>query len=216
MKKVTVEELLKKAEQPSKDAPRLHKFYKGKMGVSLKCRVRDFNDFAIWYTPGVAAVCKEIARRHARKPTSTPTSGIPWPSSATARASSAWATSAPRPACRSWKARASSTSTSAAWTPSPSAWTKRTRTRSSTSARPSSRPSAASTSRTSPSRSASSILDTLRAECEIPVWHDDQQGTACVTVAGLINALKIVKKNIAEVKMHRRRRGRLGHQHRPA
>jgi malate dehydrogenase (oxaloacetate-decarboxylating) len=44
------------------------------------------------------------------------------------------------------------------------------------------------------------ILDTLRAECKIPVWHDDQQGTACVTVAGLINALKIVKKDIGEVR----------------
>jgi hypothetical protein len=45
MKKVTVEELLAKAQQPSLDAPRLHKFYKGKMGVSLKigrasCRER--------------------------------------------------------------------------------------------------------------------------------------------------------------------------------
>ena len=45
------------------------------------------------------------------------------------------------------------------------------------------------------------ILDELRAKCEIPVWHDDQQGTACVTVAGLINALKIVKKDIAEAKI---------------
>ena len=44
------------------------------------------------------------------------------------------------------------------------------------------------------------ILDTLRAECEIPVWHDDQQGTACVTLAGLINALKVVGKNIYEGK----------------
>jgi malate dehydrogenase (oxaloacetate-decarboxylating) len=43
------------------------------------------------------------------------------------------------------------------------------------------------------------ILDTLRKECEIPVWHDDQQGTACVTVAGLINALKIVGKKMSEV-----------------
>jgi malate dehydrogenase (oxaloacetate-decarboxylating) len=42
------------------------------------------------------------------------------------------------------------------------------------------------------------ILDTLRAECEIPVWHDDQQGTACVTLAGLINALKVVGKKIEE------------------
>jgi malate dehydrogenase (oxaloacetate-decarboxylating) len=45
------------------------------------------------------------------------------------------------------------------------------------------------------------ILDTLRAECEIPVWHDDQQGTACVTLAGLINALKVVGKKIDEAKM---------------
>jgi len=45
------------------------------------------------------------------------------------------------------------------------------------------------------------ILDTLRAECEIPVWHDDQQGTACVTLAGLINALKVVGKKINEVKI---------------
>ena len=45
------------------------------------------------------------------------------------------------------------------------------------------------------------ILDTLRAECEIPVWHDDQQGTACVTLAGLINALKVVGRKIGEVKI---------------
>jgi malate dehydrogenase (oxaloacetate-decarboxylating) len=45
------------------------------------------------------------------------------------------------------------------------------------------------------------VLDTLRAECEIPVWHDDQQGTACVTLAGLINALKVVGKKIEEAKI---------------
>ena len=45
------------------------------------------------------------------------------------------------------------------------------------------------------------VLDVLRDECEIPVWHDDAQGTGCVTLAGLINALKIVKKDISKVKM---------------
>lgn len=40
------------------------------------------------------------------------------------------------------------------------------------------------------------ILDTLRAEMEIPVWHDDQQGTAAITLAGLINALEVVGKKI--------------------
>ncbi len=45
------------------------------------------------------------------------------------------------------------------------------------------------------------VLDTLREECDIPVWHDDAQGTACVTLAGIINALKLVKKDINSTKM---------------
>ena len=45
------------------------------------------------------------------------------------------------------------------------------------------------------------VLDVLREECDIPVWHDDAQGTACVTLAGLINALKVVDKDIGKVKV---------------
>jgi malate dehydrogenase (oxaloacetate-decarboxylating) len=45
------------------------------------------------------------------------------------------------------------------------------------------------------------VLDVLRDECEIPVWHDDAQGTGCVTLAGLINALKIAGKDIDKVKI---------------
>jgi malate dehydrogenase (oxaloacetate-decarboxylating) len=45
------------------------------------------------------------------------------------------------------------------------------------------------------------VLDTLREECDIPVWHDDAQGTACVILAGLINALKLANKNIDDVKI---------------
>jgi len=43
------------------------------------------------------------------------------------------------------------------------------------------------------------VLDVLREECDIPVWHDDQQGTATVTLAGLINALKVVGKKMEDV-----------------
>jgi malate dehydrogenase (oxaloacetate-decarboxylating) len=42
------------------------------------------------------------------------------------------------------------------------------------------------------------VLDELREACEIPVWHDDAQGTACVTLAGLINALKLAGKKLAD------------------
>ncbi|HOE91129.1 MAG TPA: malic enzyme-like NAD(P)-binding protein, partial [Candidatus Cloacimonadota bacterium] len=45
------------------------------------------------------------------------------------------------------------------------------------------------------------VLDVLRKECEIPVWHDDAQGTACVILAGLINALILAEKKIEDVKI---------------
>lgn len=45
------------------------------------------------------------------------------------------------------------------------------------------------------------ILDVLRAEMDIPVWHDDQQGTALVMLAGLINALRLVGKGLAEIRI---------------
>jgi len=41
----------------------------------------------------------------------------------------------------------------------------------------------------------------LKEKCDIPVFHDDQHGTAIITLAGLLNALKIVKKNKEEVKV---------------
>ncbi|MFY9180580.1 MAG: malic enzyme-like NAD(P)-binding protein [Venatoribacter sp.] len=45
------------------------------------------------------------------------------------------------------------------------------------------------------------IERTLIEQCDIPVFHDDQHGTAIVTVAGVLNALDIIGKNIAEAKM---------------
>src|SRR4030043_450448 len=57
---VTKEELLAKAQKPGKDAMILHPFYHGKMQTVPRCCIRDFNDFAIWYSPGVAEPCKAI------------------------------------------------------------------------------------------------------------------------------------------------------------
>jgi len=44
------------------------------------------------------------------------------------------------------------------------------------------------------------IEDTLASELDIPVFHDDQHGTAAVVLAALINALKIVGKNISSIR----------------
>jgi malate dehydrogenase (oxaloacetate-decarboxylating) len=199
MKKVTVEELLAKAEQPSKDAPRLHKYYKGKLGVSLKCRVRDFNDFAIWYTPGVAAVCKEIAKDKEKAYVYTnkwnnvavisdgtrvlglgdigPEAGLPVMEGKGILYKYLGGVDA-FPLCLDEKDPDKIIAICKALQPSFGGFNLEDI----------SQPK------------CFRILDTLRAECEIPVWHDDQQGTACVTVAGLINALKIVRKDIAAAK----------------
>ncbi len=45
------------------------------------------------------------------------------------------------------------------------------------------------------------IEEKLKKICDIPIFHDDQHGTAIVVAAALINALKLVKKNIGEVKV---------------
>lgn len=45
------------------------------------------------------------------------------------------------------------------------------------------------------------IEQRLKAETDIPIFHDDQHGTAIVSLAALINALKLVRKSLGEVKI---------------
>jgi malate dehydrogenase (oxaloacetate-decarboxylating) len=199
MKKVTVEELLAKAEQPSKDAMRLHPFYRGKVQVTLKCRVRDMNDFAIWYTPGVAAPCKEIKAHpekvfeHTNKGNFVavvtdgsrvlglgdigPEAGMPVMEGKALLYKYLGGVDA-FPICLGTH-DADEIIKTVKWL----------------------QPTFGGVNLEDISHpKCFKILDTLRRECEIPVWHDDQQGTACVTVAGLYNALKIVNKKIEEAK----------------
>ncbi|MBN2198598.1 MAG: NADP-dependent malic enzyme [Candidatus Aminicenantes bacterium] len=197
---VTVEELLAKAEQPSKEAMRLHKFYRGKIGVNLKCRIRDFNDFAIWYTPGVAAVCKAIHQDKDKVYDYTnkwnfvavisdgsrvlglgdigPEAGLPVMEGKGLLYKYLGGVDA-FPLCLNEKDPDRFIDIVKALQP----------TFGGINLEDISHPK------------CFKILDTLRTECEIPVWHDDQQGTACVTVAGLINALKIVGKKIEDIQV---------------
>ena len=59
-KKPSVEKLLAKAKKPAQLSPSMHRFYEGKIQVMPKCAIQNEDDFAIWYTPGVAAPCREI------------------------------------------------------------------------------------------------------------------------------------------------------------
>ncbi|MDW7761034.1 MAG: NADP-dependent malic enzyme [Acidobacteriota bacterium] len=194
----TVEELLAKAHQPSKDAMRLHPYYRGKIQVTLKCRVRDMDDFAIWYTPGVAAPCKDIQQNpekvydHTNKGNFVavisdgsrvlglgdigPEAGLPVMEGKGLLYKYLGGVDA-FPICLKEKDPDKIIDICKALQPTFGGFNLEDI----------SHPK------------CFHILDTLRAECEIPVWHDDQQGTACVTVAGIINALKIVGKKMSDV-----------------
>jgi malate dehydrogenase (oxaloacetate-decarboxylating) len=54
------DERLRRAAKPAEDAMRLHRLYRGKMQTLPKCPVRGGEDFSIWYSPGVAAPCQAI------------------------------------------------------------------------------------------------------------------------------------------------------------
>ena len=60
MKKFSKEELIKKSEIPMDNALKMHPFYRGKLQVMPRCQIKDYQDFGIWYSPGVAAPCMEI------------------------------------------------------------------------------------------------------------------------------------------------------------
>jgi malate dehydrogenase (oxaloacetate-decarboxylating) len=197
---VSVEELLAKAKQPSADALRLHPFYHGKVETTLRARVRDFNDFAIWYTPGVAAPCRAIAENpelvyeHTHKWNTVavvsdgtrvlglgdigPKAGLPVMEGKALLYKylggvDAW------PIMLDTKDADRIIETVLLIQPGFGG----------VNLEDISQPK------------CFRILDTLREKAEIPIWHDDQQGTATVTLAGLLNALKIVGKKIGEVEI---------------
>ena len=45
------------------------------------------------------------------------------------------------------------------------------------------------------------ILESLQKTLTIPAWHDDQLGTACITLAGLINALRVTGRKIEDTRV---------------
>jgi malate dehydrogenase (oxaloacetate-decarboxylating) len=197
---VNVDELLAKAKKPSADAMILHPFYRGKIETTLKCTVRDFNDFAIWYTPGVAAPCRAIAEDPEKVYEYTnkwntvavvsdgtrvlglgdigPKAGLPVMEGKALLYKYLGGVDG-FPIMLDTKDPDAIINTVLMLQPGFGGINLEDI------AQP----------------KCFRILDTLREKAEIPVWHDDQQGTATVTLAGLINALKVVGKKIGDVQI---------------
>ncbi|HNS78487.1 MAG: NADP-dependent malic enzyme [Syntrophorhabdus sp.] len=198
--KVTKEELLEKAKKPAQDALKMHPYYKGKIEVVPKCVIRDINDFAIWYTPGVAEPCKEINKNpdlgyeYTNRANMVgvvtdgtrvlglgdigPLAGLPVMEGKALLFKYLGGVDA-FPICLDTKDPDEFIRTVKLLTPS----------------------FGGINLEDIENPKCFYILEKLRSEMTIPVWHDDQQGTAAVTLAGLINALKLVNKKMEDVKI---------------
>ena len=195
---MNTEELLAKAKKPSADAMKLHPFYRGKIETTLKCTVHSFDDFAIWYTPGVAAPCKaiqadpELVYEYTNKWNTVavvsdgtrvlglgdigPKAGLPVMEGKALLYKYLGGVDGV-PIMLDTKDPDAIINTVLMLQPGFGG----------VNLEDISNPK------------CFYILDTLREKAEIPIWHDDQQGTATVTLAGLINALKVVGKKMEDV-----------------
>lgn len=200
MEKVNVDELLAKAKKPAKDAMILHPYYQGKVQTALKCVVRSFNDFAIWYTPGVAEPCKAInANKELAYEYTNKANTIAVVSDGTRVLG--LGDIGPMAAMPVMEGKALlfkylggvDAVSICLDTKDPEEIIKAVKWL---------QPNFGGINLEDISQpKCFYVLDRLREEMEIPVWHDDQQGTATVVVAGVINALKVVGKDITQAKV---------------
>jgi len=199
---LTTEELLTRAAKPTEDALRLHPFYHGKVQTAPKCPIRGMADFATWYTPGVAASCRAIyedealAYEHTNKGNTVaivsdgtrvlglgdigPTAALPVMEGKALLFKYLGGVDTV-PLCLDTK-DPYRIILAVKWM----------------------QPSFGGINLEDISQpKCFRVLDMLRSdpEVKIPVWHDDQQGTATVILAGVLNALKVVSKRMEDVQI---------------
>jgi len=199
---LTKDELLARAKKPSADAMRLHPYYHGKIQTIPKCPVRGLDDFSIWYTPGVAAPCRaiqaneELAYEYTNKGNTVaivsdgtrvlglgdigPAAGMPVMEGKALIFKYLGGVDAV-PICLDTKDPYSIILAVKLIQPSFGG----------INLEDISQPK------------CFRVLDMLRSdpEVKIPVWHDDQQGTATVILAGVVSALKVVGKRMEDIKV---------------
>jgi len=196
----STEESLRKAFLPAQLALKYHPFYRGKIEIVPKCPIRSFDDFAIWYTPGVAEACETIRTRPEAVFENTnkwntvaivtdgtrvlglgdigPEAGLPVMEGKALLYKYLGGVDA-FPICLGTK-NADEIVQAVRWI----------------------QPSFGGINLEDIAQpKCFEVLDALQGKLDIPVWHDDQQGTGTVVLAGFINALKVVGKGISEAKI---------------
>ena len=196
----STDESLRKAYLPAQLALKYHPFYRGKIEIVPKCPIRSFDDFAIWYTPGVAEACEAIKARPEAVYENTnkwntiaivtdgsrilglgdigPEAGLPVMEGKALLYKYLGGIDA-FPICLGTK-KTEEIVAAVKWI----------------------QPSFGGINLEDIAQpKCFEVLDALQGQLDIPVWHDDQQGTATVVLAGFVNALKVVGKKLSEVKV---------------
>jgi malate dehydrogenase (oxaloacetate-decarboxylating) len=196
----STQDLLAKANEPAKEALRLHPYYRGKVQMMPKCPVRGVEDFSTWYTPGVAAPCRAIEQEpdlvyeHTNKGNTIaivsdgtrvlglgdigPEAGLPVMEGKALLFKYLGGVDAVPLCLRSTDVNEIVQTVKII------------------------EPGFGGINLEDIAQpKCFRILDRLRNELAIPVWHDDQQGTATVLLAGLINALELAGKKMENVRL---------------
>ena len=196
----TRDDRVARAGLPGEEALRLHPFYRGKIQTAPKVPVRGLDDFSVWYTPGVAASCLAIAKdpelvfEHTNRANVIaivtdgtrvlglgdigPRAALPVMEGKALLFKLLGGVDAV-PICLGSKSLDEIVRTVELLEP----------TFGGINLEDISQPK------------CFRILDRLRESMTIPVWHDDQQGTATALLAGLLSATAVVGKRLADLRV---------------
>ncbi|MHA1311090.1 MAG: NAD(P)-dependent malic enzyme [Candidatus Helarchaeota archaeon] len=189
---------VKKALEYGKKSIKLHKFYGGKIQVMPKCAINELQDFSLWYTPGVADVCKKIVEQkdlvfqltNKWNAVAVVTDGTRVLGLGNIGPEAAMPVMEGKallfkylggvdayPICLNTTDKEEFIKTVKILEPS----------------------FGGINLEDIEKPKCFEILERTRNELQIPVWHDDEQGTAAITLAGLLNAIKVVGKKKKDV-----------------